>query len=266
MRRLQWAGAALIMAAAAIVGGQIGKAHAAVKVETVDYKQGDTTLEGWLAYDDAKQGKRPGVVVFPAYYGPSKHEHEVAERLARMGYVAFVADVYGKGVRPNTPQTAGAESGKYMKDRPLLLARAQAAFDQLRNNPRVDTAKMAAIGYCFGGAGALDLARSGAPLVDTVTFHGALPTPTPENAKNIKGHVLALHGAADPIVGPQAVAAFEKEMTDAHVDWQLVLYGGVMHAFTDPYLGTDPAHGTKYDAVADKRSWQAMTDLFKSTL
>jgi dienelactone hydrolase len=265
MRKLKGA-VAMAGAVVTLVALHVTTVEAAVKVETVDYKQGDTTLEGWLAYDDAKQGKRPGVVVFPAYYGPSKHEHEVAERLAKMGYVAFVADVYGKGVRPNTPQTAGAESGKYMKDRPLLLARAQAAFNQLRGNAMVNTAKIVAIGYCFGGAGALDLARSGAPLVDTVTFHGALPTPTPENAKNIKGHVLALHGAADPIVGPQAVAGFEKEMTDANVDWQVVLYGGVMHAFTDPYLGTDPSHGTKYDPVADKRSWQAMTDLFKNTL
>ena len=129
----------------------------------------------------------------------------------------------------------------------------------------VDTSKMAAIGYCFGGAPALDLARSGAPLVDIVTFHGSLATPTPDASK-IKGHVLALHGAADPIVNAQAVAAFEKEMTDANVDWQVDLYGGVMHAFTDNAHPSNPAHGTKYDAVADKRSWQAMTDLFKNTL
>lgn len=243
-----------------------GSAQAAIKVKTVEYKQGDTALEGWLVYDTAKHGKRPGVVVYPAYWGPSAHEKDVAEKLAKMGYVAFVADIYGKGVRPDTPQAAGAQSGKYTKDRPLLLARAQAAFDQLKQSPMVDTGKLAAIGYCFGGAPALDLARSGAPLVDVVTFHGSLATPTPENAKNIKGHVLALHGAADPIVNAQAVAAFEKEMTDANVDWQVVLYGGVMHAFTDNVHPSNPEHGTKYDATADKRSWQAMSDLFKKTL
>jgi dienelactone hydrolase len=129
----------------------------------------------------------------------------------------------------------------------------------------VDASKIAAIGYCFGGAPALDLARSGAPLVDIVTFHGSLATPNP-GASKIKGHVLALHGAADPIVNGQAVAAFEKEMTEGGVDWQVVLYGGVMHAFTDNTHPSNPAHGTKYDAVADKRSWQAMADLFKSTL
>jgi dienelactone hydrolase len=243
-----------------------GSAHAAIKVQTVDYKQGDTALEGWLVYDDAVHGKRPGVVVYPAFWGPSDHEKNVAQQLAKMGYVAFVADIYGKGVYPNTPQTAGAEMGKYMKDRALLLARAQAGFDQLRQAKMVDTSKLAAIGYCFGGAPALDLARSGAPLVDVVTFHGALGTPTPENAKNIKGHVLALHGAADPIVNAEAVSAFEKEMTDGKVDWQVDLYGGVMHAFTDKVHPSSPEHGTKYDAAADKRSWQAMSDLFKNTL
>jgi dienelactone hydrolase len=257
---------AIALAAALTTSTLLNGAAAAVKVDTINYKQGDTALEGWLAYDDAKQGKRPGVLIFPAFYGPSAHEKEVAQRLAKMGYVAFVADVYGKTVRPKTGQEAGAESGKYMKDRPLLLARAQAAFEQLRNNPRVNTAKLAAIGYCFGGAGALDLARSGAPLIDTVTFHGALPTPTPENAKNIKGHVLALHGADDPIVNQQAVTNFEKEMTDAHVDWQVVLYSNTVHAFTDPSSGTDASKGAAYNPQSDKRSWQAMTDLFKSTL
>lgn len=243
-----------------------GSANAAVKVQTVDYKQGDAVLEGWLVYDQATHGKRPGVVIYPAYWGPSAHEKDVAEKLAKMGYVAFVADIYGKGIRPATAQAAGAESAKYAKDnRPLMLQRALAAFDQLRRSPMVDTRKLAAIGYCFGGAPALDLARSGAPLVDIVTFHGSLATPDP-GAGKIKGHVLALHGAADPIVNAKAVAAFEKEMTDGGVDWQVVLYGGVMHAFTDNMHPSNPAHGSKYDAVANKRSWQAMTELFRSTL
>jgi dienelactone hydrolase len=242
-----------------------GSAQAAVKVQVVDYKQGDTTLEGWLVYDDAAADKRPGIVVFPQWMGPSAHEKNTAEKLAQMGYVAFVADIYGKGVRPDTPKAAGEEMGKYVKDRPLLLARAQAALDQLRQSQLVDASKLAAIGYCFGGAPALDLARSGAPLTDIVTFHGILATPNPDNAKNIKGHVLVLHGAADPIVNAQAVDAFEKEMTDGHVDWQVVLYGGAMHAFTQPEIN-DPAHGVKYDAVAAQRSWQAMSDLLKSTL
>ena len=256
-----------LLAALFGVAVSAGSAQAGVKVETINYKQGDTALEGWLVYDDAVTGKRPGVIVYPAWWGPSAQDKDVAERLAKMGYVAFVADIYGKGVRPETIPAAAAESGKYYKDRPLVLARAQAGFDQLRQSPMVDTGKLAAIGYCFGGMPALDLARSGAPLIDVITFHGSLGTPNPESDKNIKGHVLALHGAADPIVNAEAVAKFEKELTEAGVDWQVVLYGnGVMHGFTDHVHVQAPDHGIKYNAEADKRSWQAASDLLKTTL
>jgi len=245
-----------------------GSAQAAVKVQTIEYKQGDTALEGWLVYDTAVKGKRPGVVVYPAFWGPSDHEKDVAQKLAKMGYAAFVADIYGKGIRPDTRPAAGAEAGKYMKDRALLLARAQAAYDQLKQSNMVDPNRIAAIGYCFGGAPALDMMRSGAPLVDVVTFHGSLGAPpNVEDAKNIKTHVLVLHGAADPIVNAQAVTTFEKEMADDGVDWQVVLYGPhVVHAFTDNSHPADPSGGAAYDALADKRSWQAMSDLFKNTL
>jgi dienelactone hydrolase len=259
--------AAIVFAAALAPSAWTGStAQAAVQVKTVDYKQGDAALEGWLVYDDAKQGKRPGIVVYPAYNGPTDAEKEVAERLAKMGYVAFVADVYGKGVRPADPKSAGAEMGKYMKDRGLLRQRAVAAFDQLRNNPMVNTADMAAIGYCFGGAGALDLARSGAPLKITISFHGVLTSPTPQDDSNIKGRVLALHGADDPIVGAQAQDDFKKEMTAAHVNWALVLYGGAVHAFTEKGAGDDNSKGAAYNANADKLSWEAMTQAFKDTL
>jgi dienelactone hydrolase len=257
----------LLFAALCVVACAAGSAQAAVKFETIDYKQGDTALEGWLVYDEAINGERPGVIVFPAWWGPSAQDKDVAERLAKMGYVAFVADMYGKGVRPDTIPAAAAESGKYYKDRPLVLARAEAGFDQLKQSRLVDSTKLAAIGYCFGGMPALDLARSGAPLVDVVTFHGSLGTPNPESDKNIKGHVLVLHGAADPIVNAEAVAKFEKELTDAGVDWQVVLYGnGVMHAFTDHVHVQAPDHGIKYDETADKRSWMALADLLRTTL
>jgi dienelactone hydrolase len=250
----------------ALADGAASAAAAAVKVETIDYQQGGATLEGWLVYDDVLTGKRPGIVIYPAWWGPSAQDKEVAERLAKIGYVAFVADIYGKGIRPETIPAAAAESAKYYKDRPLALARAQAGFEQLRHSEKVDPGKLVAIGYCFGGMPALDLGRSGAPLVDIVVFHGALATPTPENAKNIKAHVLALHGAADPFVNARAVAAFEKEMTDGGVDWQVVLYGGVMHAFTDHVHVQAPDKGIEYDAEADKRSWQAAIDFLKQTL
>lgn len=258
--------AAMFAASLMILGSAARSAEAAIKVQTVDYQQGGTTLEGWLVYNDARQGKRPGVVIFPAYYGPSAEEKHIAERLARRGYVAFVADVYGKGVRPKTAKDASAEMGKYMKDRPLLRLRAEAALAQLEKSERVDVTKLAALGYCFGGAGALDLARSGAPLKATVTFHGVLTSPTPQDDKNIKGRVLALHGADDPIVGPAAQDEFKKEMTAAHVDWELVLYGGAVHAFTEKSAGNDPSKGAAYNARADRRSWREMTSLLKRTL
>jgi dienelactone hydrolase len=130
----------------------------------------------------------------------------------------------------------------------------------------VDPKKIAAIGYCFGGAGALDLARSGAALVDTVTFHGDLVSPTPQDDSNIKGRVLVLHGAADPIVGPKDQEEFKKEMTDAHVDWEMILYSGAYHSFTQKSAGSDPSHGSAYNANADKRSWEEMARLFHETL
>jgi dienelactone hydrolase len=183
-----------------------------------------------------------------------------------MGYVAFVADVYGKGIRPADTKGAIAEMSKYMKDRPLLRYRAKAAYDQLAKNSMVNPNKIAAVGYCFGGAGALDLARSGAQVVDTVTFHGDLVSPTPQDDNNIKGRVLVLHGAADPIVNAQAQDGFRKEMSDAHVKWQMVLYGGAVHSFTQKDAGNDPSKGAAYDAYADKQSWAEMTRLFHETL
>lgn len=265
MKQLQLAAIAFACVIAAIEIHPV-KADAAVKVQTIDYKQGGVTLEGWLVYDDARSGKRPGVVIFPAWKGPTKDEEHRAEMLAKLGYVAFVADVYGKGIRPKTFKEAAAESGKYMKDRPLLRLRAEAAFDQLRHSKLVDDSKLAAIGYCFGGAGALDLARSGAPLLITATFHGDLTSPTPQDDKNIKGRVVAFHGALDPIVGPKEQEAFRKEMSDAHVDWELVLYGGAYHSFTQKSAGNDPSHGAAYNARADQRSWAELVRLFKETL
>jgi dienelactone hydrolase len=252
--------------AVAVAGFHPANSEAAIKVRTVDYKQGGVTLEGWLVYDDARSGKRPGVVIFPAWNGPTQDEKHRAEMLAKLGYVAFVADVYGKGIRPKNFKEAAAESGKYMKDRPLLRQRAEAALAQLRKSPMVDSSELAAIGYCFGGAGALDLARTGAPLKVTVTFHGELTSPTPEDDRNIKGRVVAYHGALDPIVGPKAQDEFKKEMSDAHVDWELILYSGAYHSFTQKSAGNDPSHGAAYNAKADKRSWASLARLFRETL
>jgi dienelactone hydrolase len=238
-----------------------GSARAEIVSKAVEYKQGDTTLEGWVAYDDAIATPRPGVLIIHQWKGLGPYEKMRAEMLAKMGYVAFAVDIYGKGIRP-MPPAAGAEAGKYKNDRPLLRQRVQAGLDALLAQKGVDPKKIGAIGYCFGGTTALELARSGADVGGVVSFHGGLGTPTPDDAKNIKCKVLALHGADDPFVPPAEVAAFEKEMRDAKADWQLVAYGNAVHSFTDKGAGDDNSKGAAYNEKADRRSWEAMNDFF----
>ncbi|HVU07066.1 MAG TPA: dienelactone hydrolase family protein [Verrucomicrobiae bacterium] len=236
-------------------------AHAAIHTEVVDYKQGDTTLEGFLAYDDSISGKRPGVLIVHQWLGLTDYEKHRAEQLAQLGYVAFCADIYGKDSRPKNVQEAGALAGKYKSDRQLLRARVNAGLDELKKNDLVDTKNVAAIGYCFGGTTVIELARSGAELNGIVSFHGGLDSPTPADGKNIKCKVLALAGADDPFQNPADLTAFESEMRDNKVDWAITFYGGAVHAFTQPNPGFVNA-GAKYNEKADKRSWQAMKDFF----
>ncbi|BDV44607.1 dienelactone hydrolase [Geotalea uraniireducens] len=229
---------------------------------SVEYRQGETVLEGYLVYDDAVQGQRPGVLVAHEWTGLGPYVQGRVEALARLGFVAFGADLYGRGIRPATPEAAAAEAAKYKSDRQLLRARAAAGLAELRRQPAVDPARLAAIGYCFGGTAVLELARSGAELCGVVSFHGGLDTPQPADARNIRAKVLALHGAADPIAPASQVAAFQDELRQAGVDWQLVLYGGAVHSFTNPAAGNDPTKGAAYDARADRRSWLAMRQFF----
>jgi dienelactone hydrolase len=238
------------------------KMQGAIHTETVDYMDGNTTLEGYVAYDDSISGKRPGVLVVHQWHGLTDYEKMRAQQLAQLGYVAFCADIYGKGVRPQTPQESGAEAGKYKNDRQLLRERVNAGLDELKSNPLVDTSRVAAIGYCFGGTTVLELARSGAQLNGVVSFHGGLDSPTPADGKNIKCKVLVLAGADDPFQSPENLTAFENEMRDSGVDWQIVFYGGAQHAFTQPQVDKEHLNGAKYNEKADKRSWQAMKDFF----
>lgn len=239
-----------------------GVARAGLHTEVVEYKHGDVTLEGYLAYDDATTAKRPGVLIVHEWMGHNPYVRKRAEQLAGLGYVAFALDMYGKGVHPKGPQEASALAGKFKKDKQLMRGRANAGLDVLRNQPFVDTNRIAAIGYCFGGTAVLELARGGADVAGVVSFHGGLSTADPADAKNIKGKVLALHGADDTHVKPEEVLAFEDEMRKAGVDWQLVVYGGAVHGFTNPANGNDKSRGVAYDANADRRSFQAMRDFF----
>jgi dienelactone hydrolase len=244
----------------------LGEAAAAMHFEKVEYKQGDTVCEGLLIYDDLFQGKRAGILVAHQWKGISEHEKSRAELLAMRGYVVLCADVYGKGVRADNPKDAAALAGKYKNDRPLLRARINAGLEFLRTQSRVNSTNIAAMGYCFGGTTVLELARSGADVKGVVSFHGGLGTPTPNDARNVKGKVLALHGADDPFVPAEEVLAFQKEMRDAKVDWQLVAYGNAVHSFTDRTAGNDNSKGSAYNAQADVRSWREMKMFFDETL
>ncbi len=237
-------------------------AQATVIGKTILYQDGQTILEGYFAYDDAVKGIRPAVVVVPDWMGPSAFSRKRAEELARLGFAALSADVYGKNIRPKNSAEAMAQVQTYKNNRPLLRRRMQAAFATLLAQPQADKSRTAAIGYCFGGTAALELARSGAALTGVVTFHGGLDTPTPEDAGHIKAKILVLTGADDPHVPPAQIADFEKEMNAAKVDWQLVRYSGAVHAFAVPSAGNDPSKGAAYNARADHRSWQAMKDFF----
>jgi dienelactone hydrolase len=246
---------AMLMAACAI------SLKAKIVTQTVEYKQGDTTLEGYLAYDDAVSGKRPGVLIVHQWLGLTDYEKHRAEQLAQLGYVAFCADIYGKGVHPKDPSEAGPLSSKYKTDRALLRARVNAGLAVLEKNELVDPKRIAAIGYCFGGTTVIELARSGANIAGVVSFHGGLDSPAPADGRNIKCKVLVQAGADDPFQKSEDLTAFESEMRDAKVDWEITFYGGAVHSFTQPDPGFVNA-GAKYNEKADKRSWAAMKQFF----
>lgn len=239
---------------------------AAVVGNKVEYKHGDTVLEGYLAYDDASKVVRPGVLVVHEWYGLNDYAMKRADQLAQLGYVAFALDMYGKGVKATTPQEAGALAGKYKGDRPLMRARASAGLDVLKKQTLVDPKRVAAIGYCFGGTTVLELARSGADVVGVVSFHGGLDNPDPQTSANIRARVLVLHGADDPLVPAKDITALQEELRKAGADWQMVYYGGAVHSFTNPQSGSDPSKGVAYNELADHRSWKSMKAFFEEIL
>jgi dienelactone hydrolase len=251
-----------IPAIAIVLIGQ-NLAQAEIKTQTVEYKDGDTVLEGYLAYDDAVKGKMPAVLIVHEWTGIGTYVKKRAEQIAGLGYVGFAIDIYGKGVRPADTNEAAKQAGIYRADRQLMRRRSAAGLEQVKKFPFVDQKRIAAIGYCFGGGTALELARSGADLKGVVSFHGNLDTPNPDDAKNIKGKILVCHGADDPHVSQKQVLAFQDEMRKAKVDWQMIFYGNAVHSFTNPQAGSDPSDGSAYNKESDKRSWEAMVIFFK---
>ncbi|MDQ3023253.1 MAG: dienelactone hydrolase family protein [bacterium] len=236
-------------------------ANAAVLSRTVDYTLDGLVIEGYLAWDDAASDPRPGVLVVHEWYGLGDNARNRCNMLAELGYVAFAADIYGKGVRPTNNEDAGKVAGKYRADRPLLRARAGAALEQLMQAHGVDATRIAAIGYCFGGMTALELARSGADIAGVVSFHGSYLTDMPALAGHVKAKVLICHGSADPSSPWDTVDKLRAELDSAGADWQLVAYSGAMHSFTNPSANT-PERGNAYHADADRRSWQDMQQFF----
>jgi len=235
-----------------------------IKEQLIDYQDGATRCQGFFAYDEGRIGPLPAVLISHPWAGRTSGMEQRARELARLGYAAFALDMYGAGRTGNSMEENRALMQPVVSNRPLLAQRINAALTAVRAQPQIDARRVGAMGYCFGGLCVLDLARSGADVRGVVSFHGILK-PNGMQSKPIKSKVLVLHGQDDPLAPVEDVIAFEKEMTDANVDWQLHAYGGVVHAFTEP-TANDPAHGMVYNAAADRRSWRAMVNFFEEVL
>jgi dienelactone hydrolase len=237
-------------------------ALAVMHQETVTYQDGDVTLQGYVYWDDAFSGKRPGVLVVHEWWGLNDYAKLRAEMLAEMGFVAFAADMYGDGRITRHAEDAKGWMQQITANVDAWQRRALLGLEQLKAHPQVDEAKLAAIGYCFGGATVMQMAYAGADLKGVMSFHGSLPPATAEQASQIKARVLLAHGDADPFVPPERVQAFKAALSDAGVDWEMVIYGGAKHGFTNPYADGYGIDGIAYQEAADRRSWLLMLAFF----
>jgi dienelactone hydrolase len=232
-----------------------------IQTREVTYREGAAELRGLVAWDAARDGRRPGVLVVHEWWGHNEHARAQARRLAEAGYVGFALDMFGDGKSTSHPDSAQAFVAEAMSDLSRLRARFDAAWQELLRDPNVDSTQIAAIGYCFGGAVVLDRARAGTDLDAVVSFHGAL-VPGPVDSGSVKARVLVLTGADDPMVPDSAVDRFRREMTAAGADFEIVSYPGVRHSFTNPRADSVGMDGLAYDAAADRQSWDAMLRLF----
>ncbi len=241
--------------------GLVAFARAEIKTETIEYKDGDATLKGFIAYDDAVQGKRPAIVVVPEWWGVNDYVKSRAEQLAKLGYVAFVADIYGDGFSTTDPKVAGEKMNEAVKNH-WRRSRGKLALVELLKNNNVDADNVAAIGYCFGGGVALEMARAGENLKGVVSFHGSLGTDKPAQLGDVKGKILICAGEADPMVKMAQVQAAEKEFKDANVDVKVITYPDAKHAFTNPDADKFGIDGIAYNKAADEKSWKDMKAFF----
>ncbi|MGA3245810.1 MAG: dienelactone hydrolase family protein [Bacteroidota bacterium] len=241
-------------------------AFAKVVTKAVEYKAGDITLKGYLAYDDSKQGKRPGVIVIHEWWGLTDYPKKRAEMLAKLGYVALAADMYGDGKTADNPGDAQKAAGESMKDLSLYKSKFVAGLDFLKQDEHTDPTRIAAIGYCYGGGVVLNMARAGVDLRGVVSFHGSLGAAIPAEKGNVKAKVLVCAGAADKFISEKDVESFKKEMKDAGADLKYVAYEGALHAFSNPdatALGKKFNMQIAYNEKADKGSWSEMQKFFK---
>ena len=242
--------------------------YAAIIGETVTYKDGDVTLQGYLAYDDSITGLRPGILVVHEWWGLNEYARERARMLAELGYTALAVDMYGEGKQASHPDDAAKFAAEVNNNLPLATERFKAAMKFLKQQPTVNPKQIAAIGYCFGGGIVLEMARQGLDLDAVVVFHGSLATNHPAAPGVVKARILVCEGADDKFVPPEQIQAFQKEMDAAGVDYKLITYPGAIHSFTNP--GAD-IYAKKfnipvgYNAEADKKSWQEMQDFLKQT-
>lgn len=239
-----------------------GAALAAVQSKMVDYQDGDTKLTGALYWDDAKKGKRPGVLVIHEWWGLNDYAHKRARMLAELGYVAFAADMYGDNKVTDKPPQAQEWMQEVTADVEGWRERALLGLAQLKASGLVDGDKLAAIGYCFGGATVIQMSYANAPLKGVVSFHGSLPAAPEEVKGKIGPSILVLHGQADSFIAPEVVTNFRNKLEAAGANWEMNTYGGARHGYTNPDAGKFGIDNLSYDAKADARSWARMQAFF----